>query len=586
MNLSESYKKRLSELAGTKLLTESSVVKDRLNALTFKNDVESIGGKLYAVGGINRDEILGKPSKDLDILITGVPLDRLEHILVKHGKVKEVGKSFGIIKFVPFGETEDIDIAIPRTEKSIGTGHQGFEVTSDHTLPIEDDLARRDFSLNSLAQDSEGNIIDPFGGLEDIKNKIIRVTNEKSFGDDALRMLRAVSFSARFGFTIEPNTMTLIKMNAHKIKEISPERYLIEFDKIIKKGDIQYGMDVLIGSGLFKEMFGFDYVGDKNFSKVKIMADLTYKLLENSGNLASSFYKNKWKGETNVENQIKALELQEKLTGDKLEDRKIVQKILNISPNIEDCGLLKDNTKTIIKIFVDNSYPLNIKNLDINGNDLMAMGFKKEEIGKNNILIMQGVLSDEIPNKKEDIMKFIEEINKKPENQEQNIENEPSGKPSVYLDSKDNINSITEARKVVRNILLEFEKNKTLKSILDSDEAYLILDSSKATGTMWTQGGCAILAFALSKVYGYPVYVIYDNGFNQADHFVVKTPRNTFVDYRGETKDIINKFKEDEMLWKKDFSLVPYKTGMNMSDIVIDEKASDKLAELIKNKMK
>ena len=100
---------------------------------------------------------------------------------------------------------------------------------------------------------------------------------------------------------------------------------------------------------------------------------------------------------------------------------------------------------------------------------------------------------------------------------------------------------------------------------------------------MWTQGGCAILAFALNKAYGYPVYVIYDKDLNQADHFVVKTPRNTFLDYRGESKDIVNKFKEDEMLWKKDLSLIPYEPGMNISDIVIDDKASQQLAELINN---
>jgi len=138
-------------------------------------------------------------------------------------------------------------------------------------------------------------------------------------------------------------------------------------------------------------------------------------------------------------------------------------------------------------------------------------------------------------------------------------------------------------RKEIKNILFESIKNKTLKSILDSDEAYEILDHSKAAGTMWTQGGCAILAFALNKAYGYPVYVIYDKDLNQADHFVVKTPRNTFLDYRGESKDIINKFKEDEMLWKKDLSLIPYEPGMNISDIIIDDKASNQLAELIKS---
>lgn len=237
--------------------------------------------------------------------------------------------------------------------------------------------------------------------------------------------------------------------------------------------------------------------------------------------------------------------------------------------------MLKNDTKVIIKSFKDNLYPLNIKYLEINGDDLMAMGYQKAEIGKNISLVMQAVLSDELSNKKEDIIKFIENTNKKPENLEQDEEKHSSGPP-------DSINSINETRKIVRKFLLEFEKNKTLKSVLDSVEAYNILDSSMASGTMWTQGGCAILAFALNKVYGYPVYVIFDNELQQADHFVVKTPNNTFIDYRGEIKDIIKKFKEDEMLWKKDFSLIPYKSGINMSDIIIDEKASDELANLIK----
>jgi tRNA nucleotidyltransferase/poly(A) polymerase len=575
MNLSESYKNRLQELAGTKILAESSIVVDELNALPFKKDVESIGGKIYSVGGRVRDEILGKQSKDLDILITGVPLDRLEHILIKYGKVSPVGKSFGIIKFVPTGETEEIDIAIPRTEKKTGAGYTGFEVTSDHTLPIEADLKRRDITINSIAKDAEGNVIDPFGGLDDLKNKVIRATNEKAFEEDPLRLLRSIQFSARFGFSIEPKTMSMIKNNAHRIKEISGERILIELEKILKKGNIKTGVDILINTGLFKEIFGFTYVGDNDFSKIKIMADFIYKMFENRGHSAASFYKGRLEGSNDVTNQIKALELQDNLLGNKLEDRKIVQKILSMSPNIEESGLLKDGTKVIIKSFKDGIYPLKTTDLQINGEDLKTMGFQKEGIGKNLALIMKAILSDEIPNKKEDIIKFVEEINK-PIELDKNDDINTS-------DSPDSINVIKEVRKIVRNILEESHNKQTLKKILDSDEAYKILDSSPASGTMWTQGGCAILAFALNKAFGYPVYAIYDKDLKQADHFVVKTPNNTYLDYRGESKNIVKKFKDDEMLWDKNLVLVPYNSSMNVSDIVIDEKASSKLADLIKN---
>jgi hypothetical protein len=212
-----------------------------LNYLPFREDVEEVGGKIYSVGGAVRDEFLGKESKDLDILITGVTLEQLEEILGKYGAVNAVGKSFGILKFKPKGAIEDIDIAIPRTETlvqnmldpSMGV-HKAFDVKSDPTLPIEKDLERRDFTINAIAKDINGNIVDPFNGQEDLKNKIIRAVNPEAFNDDPLRMLRAVQFASRFNFTIEPETMKMIQENVSKIKGISPERILTEFDKIVK----------------------------------------------------------------------------------------------------------------------------------------------------------------------------------------------------------------------------------------------------------------------------------------------------------------------------------------------------------------
>lgn len=140
-------------------------------------------------------------------------------------------------------------------------------------------------------------------------------------------------------------------------------------------------------------------------------------------------------------------------------------------------------------------------------------------------------------------------------------------------------------RKYIRHILEEIDK-KSLKSILDSDEAYEILDASPASGTMWTEGGCAILAFALNKAFGYPVYVIYDNTLDQADHFVAKAPDGSFIDYYGPQKNIVSNFKRREMLYDRKLVLLPYDSSINISDIVIDHEASQKLAELIKNNVK
>jgi len=216
-----------------------------LEDLPFKQEIEKLGGKIFSVGGAVRDKFLGKDSKDLDILITGIPMDKLERLLTKYGKVDAVGKSFGVIKFVPKGATDDIDIAIPRTEQKVGDGHKGFDVKSDHELPIEDDLKRRDFTINAIAKDVNGNLIDPYNGQDDLRNKIIRVVNPEAFADDPLRMLRGVQFASRFGFTIEPHTMDLIKQNAPKIKEIAGERMFIELEKIVTKGDKKVGAQLL-----------------------------------------------------------------------------------------------------------------------------------------------------------------------------------------------------------------------------------------------------------------------------------------------------------------------------------------------------
>lgn len=209
-----------------------------------KNLIDEIlqKGNIFEVGGCVRDSLmgLGISEKDRDYLVTRIEFDQLVSILKKYGYVDLVGKSFGVIKFTasPNGDnlTETYDIALPRSEFSTGQGHRDFHVDFDHKLPVEEDLKRRDFTINAIARNlRSGELVDPYGGQEDLKRGLIRMLTSETFSDDPLRMLRAMQFAARFDFQIEPQTFQAIKTNAGLIQTVSPERIQEELNKLLTK---------------------------------------------------------------------------------------------------------------------------------------------------------------------------------------------------------------------------------------------------------------------------------------------------------------------------------------------------------------
>lgn len=199
---------------------------------------------LYYVGGVVRDEILGQHSIDIDFCYEGNAIE-----FAKGLNVVKVNPDFGTVRIL--SEDGEVDIASTRTEIYPKAGH--LPIVKSIGCSLEDDLKRRDFTINAMAKNTvTGEITDYFGGLEDIRNKKIRVLHEKSFIDDPSRIIRALKFSVRFGFELEENTKQLqdeylaninYDMSYHRLKKELKETFSLNSEKTYDK---------FIGQGIYK----------------------------------------------------------------------------------------------------------------------------------------------------------------------------------------------------------------------------------------------------------------------------------------------------------------------------------------------
>lgn len=186
--------------------------------------IEKHGGRMYLVGGAVRDAQLGKEPHDRDFCVTGLSVDEL-NALFDMPRVQ--GKSFPV--FILHG----CEIALARKERKIGEKHTDFEVLTDKAITIEEDLARRDLTINSMAIDVlTGELVDPFYGAQDLQNKVIRMTTE-AYREDPLRVYRTARFAAKFGFEVEEKTLHTMEEMKNELKNLSAERVLAEFRKAL-----------------------------------------------------------------------------------------------------------------------------------------------------------------------------------------------------------------------------------------------------------------------------------------------------------------------------------------------------------------
>jgi tRNA nucleotidyltransferase (CCA-adding enzyme) len=184
------------------------------------------GGRALVVGGWVRDAILGHPSKDVDLEVFGMPAERLRSLLSTFGRVDTVGESFTVYKL------GDLDVSLPRRESKTGRGHTGFIVEGDPHLSIADAARRRDFTINAISLDPlTDDVLDPFGGRRDLAARELRVVDPATFGDDSLRVLRALQFAARFELTLTADTRELCR--AIPLDDLPSERVWGEMEKLL-----------------------------------------------------------------------------------------------------------------------------------------------------------------------------------------------------------------------------------------------------------------------------------------------------------------------------------------------------------------
>ena len=216
--------------------------------------VREAGGRALIVGGWVRDQLLGHPSKDLDLEIFGIPEENLRELLTRFGRVEPVGQSFPVYKVARTG-AGDIDVALPRRESKRGRGHKAFDVIGDPSMTVEDAARRRDFTINAIAWDPLTEAYaDPFNGRSDLRAAILRAVDLSAFGDDSLRVLRAIQFAARFEFVLEDGTAALCR--TIPLDDLPAERIWGEIEKLLlQAARPSIGLALALALGVVDRLF-------------------------------------------------------------------------------------------------------------------------------------------------------------------------------------------------------------------------------------------------------------------------------------------------------------------------------------------
>ena len=379
------------------------------------------GFSAYVVGGCVRDAILGKEPKDYDVTTSALPEQVME--VFRGYEVIPTGLQHGTVTIMV--HNQPIEVTTYRIDGEYSDGRRPDSVT--FALSVEDDLMRRDFTMNAIAYNPWQGIVDPYNGIEDINNNMIRCMGkpQNRFNEDGLRILRAIRFSAQLGFDIEEDTSNAIHEMKNLLNNISKERIQSELVKILMSDRCGYLMFALYHDVF--EMFLSDV--RINFSKRLTMSNINSSNEDGNdiisrlallfdGDDVNIAYKNL--RELKFSNEITAYSTQlvgycnEQLPFDK-RDMKLLMGKLNIQQikrllfifkhkalrmGIDSNEFVKViNAQNILNEIIENNECYCLKQIAINGDDLIAIGFEQgREIGNVLNMILEMVVSEQIEN--------------------------------------------------------------------------------------------------------------------------------------------------------------------------------------------
>ncbi|MCA1054616.1 CCA tRNA nucleotidyltransferase [Rossellomorea aquimaris] len=388
-------------------------------AIPLLTKIESAGFEAYFVGGSVRDFLLERPINDVDIATSAFP----EEIKGIFPQTADIGIDHGTVLVIE--ETGEYEITTFRTE----SGYEDFRRPDsvEFIRSLEDDLRRRDFTMNSLAMDADGHIYDPFNGQDDIEHKMIKTVGEASerFSEDALRMLRGIRFVSQLGFKLESATLEALKTHSSLLTHIAVERKTMEFEKMIAGGFRREALRLLLETSLYIQLPGLSPYKEA----IRTMADLpgidrltteqTWLLLLSYIDESPSDFLKEWKlpsktiKERTKEKHILTKRMKEGWSKGLLYDTGL-ERAINVE-KVYEC--IHSPSASIIDQLQEeyNEFPIkSLKEVKVTGSDLMEWTGKNGGPWIKETLqhVEQAIINGEIQNDTETIRRWLEECNR------------------------------------------------------------------------------------------------------------------------------------------------------------------------------